>query len=132
MTSISHWLIAALLASRFTPLCPPNPPSPGAIVWFDFQVERAAAFEASAASRPYPDPALAPLRSDTSRFALVQFIVDTTGVPRPTSLKYLRRPAGLDTTAVRRAFATWRYTPARVQGCVVPQLVMTPLHWGTP
>lgn len=132
MIAIPLWFVVALLAPRSKPPCPPSPPTPGAAVWFDFQVEQPATFIGSASTRPFPDPTLAPLRADTSHFALVQFIVDTTGVPRPTSLKYLRRPPGLDTSAVRRAFATWRYTPARTQGCVVPQLVMTPLQWEAP
>ena len=124
--------LAVQLAPVQLPPCPPTPPTPGAPVWFEFQVEEPALFRPEARTRPYPDPSLASQRTDLDHFALVQFIVDTTGVPRPTSLRFLRVPPVLDTAAVRIALSTWRYTPARAKGCLVPQLVQTPLRWEQP
>ena len=86
-------------------------------------------FRADAPVLPYPDESLTERSPFSEHFALIQFIVDTTGVARPTSLKFLHAPAALDTAAVRSALGTWRFVPANAQGCLVPQLVMTPLRW---
>ena len=61
--------------------------------------------------------------------ALVQFIVDTAGVPNTKSVKLLQRPDALVADSVVAAAAQWRYVPAKAHGCVVPQLVQVALRW---
>jgi len=109
--------------------CPPVPPNPAAPAWFDFQVETPARFISADTTRPVPQGLGGRADMAAPTFALVQFIVDTTGHPVVRSLRVLKRPAELDTGAVRTALARWRYTPAIVHGCRVAQLVQTPLRW---
>lgn len=108
--------------------CPPKPPA-GAPAWFDFQVETPARFVPGSGQLPFPDVTLNQGRPYPSDFALVQFIVDTSGVPVATSLKLLLRPEGLVTDSVTAAVGRWRYRPALARGCRVPQLVQTALRW---
>ena len=116
--------------------CPPVHPNQGSgakpdTPWFDFQVGSPAVFiePAGGASMPYPDQTLARVRTDTAGFALVQFVVDTLGRPIATTLKFLRAPAELDKATVIDAAARWRYRAAKAEGCVIKQLVQTPLRW---
>ena len=62
-------------------------------------------------------------------FALAQFVVDSLGMPVPGTLKLLVQPTALSMDNVMLALVAWRYEPARVSGCRVPQLVQTPLRW---
>jgi len=112
--------------------CPPAPlstmrdgsPAP----WFDFQVEVPARFTGDSTRIPRPDVAIRIVRGDTNS-ALVQFIVDTLGIPVVTSLKMLITPSALTKDVVDAAIMSWRYTPAMLRGCRVSQLVQTPLRW---
>lgn len=108
--------------------CPPKPPA-GAPAWFDFQVETPARFVPGSGQLPFPDARLDQGRPYPSDFALVQFIVDTSGVPIAKSLKLLLRPEGLVADSVTAAVVRWRYRPAIARGCRVPQLVQTALRW---
>ncbi len=117
--------------------CPPALPS-NAKAWFDFQVDTPAEYSGPATRMPYPQamPAERPPYSDD--FVLVQFIVDTSGVPAASTFRLLRSPKATASTpapsvlardSLLVAAATWRYTPAVKGGCRVPQLVQTPLRW---
>lgn len=114
-------------AAAQAPSCP-VPPN-GAPAWFDFQVETPATFAGDTTARPFPDVTRASRRPYPPDFALAQFIVDTTGAATPTSLKLLVTPEGLSIDTVRAALPNWRFVPAKIRGCRVPQLVMTPLRW---
>lgn len=109
--------------------CPPASATPNAPAWFDFQVDRPARFAKTAATLPRPDASLAERPPYSADFALVQFVVDTTGVPAERTLKILMRPSGLSVDAIKAALPRWRYTPAVARGCKVSQLVQTPLKW---
>ncbi len=127
-------LLCAATAAAQT--CPPVHPNQAAgakqdTPWFDFEVGVRAEFimPTGGAPMPYPDDTQARVRSDTTGFALVQFVVDTAGRPIVTTLKFLRAPVELDKATVVEAAARWRYSTAKVQGCLVQQLVQTPLRW---
>jgi hypothetical protein len=107
--------------------CPPPPT--GGTVYFQFQVETPARFVGDPAVLPAPnadDRRRSPFPPD---FALVQFIVDTAGVPQAKSLRMLVTPDSLSLETVKAALERWRFSPARNAGCIVPQLVQTPLRW---
>lgn len=131
MRSLVLFLAAASLWPSFAHLraCPPTPPTPCAPVWFDFQVAPPAQFVSADGVLPFPDATLNQRRPFTSDFALVQFVVDSNGVPVATSLKLLVQPVGLVADSVASAVQRWRYKPAVAKGCHVPQLVQSALRW---
>lgn len=93
--------------------------------YFLFQVDRRAVYIPDSTQSPHPAaPRLS--RVDTEA-ALVQFVVDSLGVPQPASFKVLaaRDPAMAE--AARALLPRWRFRPARLGACRVPQLVQTPL-----
>lgn len=117
------------LAASPVNVCPIAPPTANAPAWFEFQVDRPARFTTATSSGPRPDTTLAEPPPHSADFALVQFIVDTAGIPQPQSMKILVRPSALRVDAVAAALPGWRYRPAMARGCTVPQLVQTPLRW---
>lgn len=125
-------VIAAFLMIHSSPAaaqaCPPAAPN-GAPAWFDFQVEQRARFVRSDSLLPFPDASLDRVAPFPSDFAVVQFVVDTTGVPVPRTLRILRHPEGLVADAVNAGLTRWRFEPAMVRGCRVPQLVQSALRW---
>lgn len=130
--SVINVVLSLLLATSLAPVasgapCPPPSANPGR-PYFDFQVDRPAVYLAkdSARIRPLGQRASQPTPDD---FALVQFVVDSLGVPVPSTLKLLIKPAALSTDDVLPALAAWRYEPARVSECRVAQIVQTPLRW---
>lgn len=93
--------------------------------YFLFQVDQRAVYIPDSTQSPHPAaPRLA--RVDTEA-ALVQFVVDSLGVPKPASFKVLaaRDPALAE--AARAILPRWRFRPARLGACRVAQLVQTPL-----
>ncbi len=135
MSRIATLLVILVVGTRTSlsaQACPPAPlstmrdgtPAP----WFDFQVEVPARFIGDSTRIPRPDVAIRVARGDTNS-ALVQFVVDTLGVSVVTSLKMLITPSALTKDVVDAAIISWRYTPAMLRGCRVPQLVQTPLRW---
>ena len=109
--------------------CPPVAPIAGAAAWFEFQVDEAARFIPVDVVLPFPDPSLNQRAPSSSDFALVSFVVDTNGVPLAHSLKILVRPDGLVADSVAAAVLRWRFQPAKVRACRVPQLVQSALRW---
>jgi hypothetical protein len=86
---------------------------------FEFQVARPA--------RYIPDPDISPSPSGKSGPpALVQFVVDTAGVPDVKTLRVLKADDDL-AKAIKALLPRWRYEPARQGACKVPQLVQTPV-----
>ena len=109
-------------------LCPPTSTHPGQ-PYFEFQVEQMAIYIGKDTTSVRPDASLHARLPYPPDFALAQFVVDTLGVPIPGTLKMLSLPAGFPAKTLTFAITEWRFRPARVGGCVVPQLVQTPLKW---
>jgi hypothetical protein len=101
--------------------CPP-PARP----FFEFQVERPATFipDSSMAVYPAPQDPRAPPR----RATLVSFIVDALGQPDTVSYKVIRNVDPGVAAEGRALLSRWRYRPAQLRGCAVPQLVQTLLE----
>ncbi|MBL0173552.1 MAG: hypothetical protein IPP90_23260 [Gemmatimonadaceae bacterium] len=119
-------LLPAVVALFVGQPCPPT--SPGR-PYFDFQVSTPAVYLGTDSTRVRPDESRHARRPYPADFALAQFVVDTIGVPVPGTLKLLMQPAGLSAESVMMAIIAWRYRPARVGACKVPQLVQAPLRW---
>jgi protein TonB len=95
-------------------------------IYFEFQVERAAIPLPDNPPPHFPD-ALRAIRSKGS--VLAQFVVDTMGSPDAYTFKVLRSSDSSFTRAVYEALATMRFTPARVEGRKVKQLVQMPFDF---
>ena len=108
--------------------CPP-PTKNGGSIYFEFQVETPARFTGDTALRPVPDATDHRTRPYPPDFALAQFVVDSAGVPSLKDLRMLVKPDSLSLDVVKSALPSWRFTPAKVAGCNVPQLVQVPLRW---
>jgi hypothetical protein len=93
--------------------------------YFEFQVEVPARFIPD--STVSPRPAGAPGVRGDDLPALVQFVVDTAGVPDTRSYKILVGRDAQLVAAGRDVLTRWRFVPARLGGCPVRQLVQTPL-----
>ncbi len=113
--------------SQLVGLLPMNEPRPAnackvpAQPVFEFQVDSPATWIRDVSQSPKPAPG-AP-----GATTLVQFVVDTLGVPDPRTLKILKDDGGLGAKA-KDVFEKWRFTPAkRADGCKVSQLVQTPI-----
>lgn len=100
--------------------------APPARPYFEFQVERPAAFIADTTVSPRPVTVRSP--RDAPRGTLVSFVVDTLGRPDSTTYRVIRDVEPGLAEEGRAVVGKWRYHPARVSGCVVPQLVQTPLE----
>lgn len=96
----------------------PTPPKGG--VYFEFQVDKAAAQVPGTAGAKYPDA----LRSaKVVGEVLAAFIVDTTGRFEDGSFKLLQSTHPLFTQALREALPQMRFTPAEAAGVKVRQRV---------
>jgi len=92
----------------------------------EFQVERPAELISGGPAPRYP----AMLRSaKVEGGVLAAFVVDTTGLPIPNTLKVLKSTHELFTDAVRNSLPMLRFTPARVGGRKVKQLVQMPFQF---
>ncbi len=104
----------AAAASGATCKPPENP-------YFEFQVERPARYIPDASVSPSPN-------GKSAAQTLVQFVVDTVGVPDAKTLKILKEPAGgAPVDEIKAAVLKWRYFPAKIGACAVPELVQTPV-----
>jgi hypothetical protein len=98
-----------------------RPPHPA----FEFEVDQPAAYigDSTMVPRPaaqaYVDARMHP------EVLVVQFVVDTLGVPDTLSFRTLRTPSRAALDSVRQTMPSWRFSPAIQQGCKVPQLVQT-------
>ena len=112
------WVVLVVVpgfASAQTPACAESP------VRFEFQVAARAQWLADSAFAVHPAPAV---RNPAN---LVQFVVDTLGIPLPSTFRVLKAADSTLIAEVRRTFGDWRYTPAVLDGCRVRQLVQTPV-----
>ena len=90
-------------------------------VFFPFQVEQPAIWvvDSTLEVHPLPDSRHAP--------DLIQFTIDSAGVPRPLTFKVLKVADSALVLEARRSLAKWRFKPAVLDGCRVAQLVQTPI-----
>lgn len=93
--------------------------------YFEFQVEVPARYLSDSVVSPVPRAEHGVPTRELA--ALVQFVVDTAGVPDLRSYKILTATDPLLAAAGREVLARWRFAPARLGRCAVPQLVQTPL-----
>jgi len=93
--------------------------------YFEFQVEAPAQFAGGAAVR-FPD---AQRKAGIEGEVLAQFIVDSTGLAEVGSYKVLKATDPAFSEAVKRALPGMRFTPARVKGRAVRQLVQAPFSF---
>lgn len=116
------------LAGQYAPGQPRIQPE-GDNPYFEFMVEAPARLRQDS-----PRPAYPPLlrEAGVAGEVFAQFVVDTTGRVEASSLKVLRSTHELFTASVRAALETLRYTPARVSGRPVRQLVQETFVFGTP
>lgn len=98
-------------------------PNPGG-AYFEFQVETPAAYAGGMTPR-FPDAA----RAVGSGTVLAQFIVDTNGRAEVASYKVLKATDVIFAGAVKEALPSMRFTPARVKGRAVRQLVQAPFQF---
>ena len=94
--------------------------------YFEFQVQQPAKFIGDTSVRPRPrivERALAVQNADPSS-QVVAFVVDSLGAPQAVTLKILKSPSREASVAVSAAITTWKFSPAMLAGCRVPQLVM--------
>lgn len=99
-----------------------EPERPNAEVYFEYQVEQRAMPAVGAARPQYP----ASLRgSGVAGSVRAQFVVDTTGAVDLTTLKIMAATNEVFVTEVRRALAGMQFSPARIGGRAVRQLVIT-------
>jgi TonB family protein len=63
---------------------------------------------------------------------VAQFVVDATGTPDPSTFKVLASTQNLFSDAVRSNLASMKFTPARVRGKAVKQLVQTAFAFKLP
>ena len=88
--------------------------------FFDFQVDRPAAFVPDSLVSPRPvEP------TDTRPSNVVQFHVDTAGIPDTTSFRVLWVADASLVADARAVLSKWRFTPASVGSCKVMQLIQT-------
>lgn len=93
--------------------------------YFEFQVEIPVRAEGGRAAR-YPDILR---KAGIEGEVLAQFVVDTMGRVEPGSFKTLKATHELFASAVREALPGMIYTPARLKGAKVRQLVQQPFSF---
>ena len=94
------------------------------VVYFEFQVSDAgqpAQWIVDTTFTVHPTPAILDPPN------LIQFVIDTLGVPVAPTFKALRITDSALVAEARRTFSRWRYTPAIHSSCVVRQVIQTPV-----
>lgn len=100
----------------------------------EYQLERTAQF-LPGETHPHPASSLMPPRKEKGGSVLVEFVVDTAGLPQVESYRTLKMQARSpqDSVAlldsIRVVLPTWRFVPARNGGCVMPQVLQTVVVW---
>ena len=96
---------------------------PAGTSMYEFQVEAQAKQIPGTGMLRYPD---AMRNANRQGAVLAQFIVDANGMVEPSTLKVLKSTDPAFTKAVAEALPTMRFTPARVHGKAVKQVVELP------
>lgn len=116
--ALSLFAIAAFVSSADAQA----PATPASTTYLEFQVETPAMVRRPV-SPVYP-PAL--LRNRTEGEVLVQFVVNESGVAEMASFRVVRSTNVEFTEAVRTAIQSTRFTPAKLNGNNVRQVVQQP------
>jgi outer membrane biosynthesis protein TonB len=119
--SLTLCLLALLASARSAAAQTCTPPEHP---FFELQLARPAQFIGDTTSRPRPTLGRRGSVDDAGAF-LVSFVVDTLGMPDEKSLKVIRSPSSVANDSVRVALRSWRFKPAVLGGCRVPQLMQT-------
>jgi hypothetical protein len=93
--------------------------------FFEFQVDQPAAYLGDTARVPRPTEDRLLRISQHPEALVVQFVVDTLGVPDVRSFHVLQSLSMIAADSVRAAFSKWRFSPAIRAGCRVPQVIQT-------
>jgi hypothetical protein len=112
------WLLAYSTPARAEA---PRRLCPDSTTFFEFQVGVAARWIADTTLTVHP------LAATPSPPNLVQFVVDTAGVPVIRAFHALKVTDPDLVTEARRSLAQWRFTPAVLDGCNVRRLIQTPI-----
>ena len=100
-------------------------PCPDSITFFEFQVVavdgQRARWIVDTALAVHPTPAV---RNPPN---LVQFVVDTSGVPVAHTFHALKVTDAALVEEARQSLARWRFAPAVRDGCTVRQFMQTPI-----
>lgn len=118
-TSLASPVVAPPLESQTANSREPDQP------YFEFQVETPVRAEGATAPR-YPDILR---KAGVEGEVLVQFVVDTMGRVEPATFKTLKATHELFASAVREALPGMTFTPARLKGAKVRQLVQQPFSF---
>lgn len=94
----------------------------GSMLYFEFQVDKQAAYASGASMSPHP------ASGSASAGTLVQFVVDSTGTVRPGTFKVLRMKDAALVDDARKVLAQWKFTLAEVGGRKVSQLVQVEIE----
>jgi len=70
-----------------------------------------------------------PGRADATSPNVVQFVVDTLGLPDTTTWRAIKHADSALVARAKARVAAWRYTPAMASGCRVKQLLTVALRW---
>jgi hypothetical protein len=98
-----------------------SPACTDSTVHFEYQMFRPAQWLADTALAVHPTAAV----RDPAN--VIQFVVDTLGVPQPRTFRTLKVADSTLVAEARRTLSSWRYTPGLLNGCRVRQLVQTPI-----
>jgi len=121
-------LVLVLLQVRVVQ-APPEQCGPVTRTFYASEVSRPASLANRVPEGPQPVPdAMAAWRRGADS-VIVEFIVDTAGSPVPKTFRVVRSPSRKISARVREAHLAWRFRPARIGGCKVPQMVQTPIEW---
>ena len=88
---------------------------------FEYQMSTPARWLPDTAATVHPTPAV---RSPPN---LIQFLVDTLGVPQPRTFRAIKITDTALVLEARRTLVQWRFSPGLLNGCRVRQLVQTPI-----
>jgi hypothetical protein len=115
------WLIMAALipaagarAQSAAHECPTN-------TFFSFQIDAQARFTSDSTLVVHPTP------TTPNPPNLVQVVVDSTGAVVLDTFKALKSSDNALVQRARESLTQWHYTPARLGGCHVRQVVQTPI-----
>jgi len=93
--------------------------------FFEFQVDQPAAYIGDTTQIPRPAQDRFMRIREHPEILVVQFVVDTLGVPNPRSFHVLQSLSTVAPDSVKTALSKWRFSSAILAGCRVPQLVQT-------
>lgn len=95
--------------------------------YFEFQVEKEARLFGTSRPPTYPESLQ---RTGVTGKVIVQFVVDTVGVPQMSTFRVIESTHPLFAEAVREVLPQYRFRPAEIGGRKVRQVVQMPFVFG--